>query len=203
MTRMQLKTVGGSLSARLLTLRYGVYAAHVLELRKYLQRLPQTQKHRKISYLVVRELPSIEEYQQLEASLFAIDGMTLLCSVYRDLLALSRRSLRRGSSLLALRNGKGAVESVEADMIFLENRAKEIETLICANPLLGDSTFEYLPDPRLLYPSRGWPLRRIVLEDCLVRLRTLAWCVKELEVVIEDLETYDARWWKREEKRCT
>ena len=199
MTTFKLKTVGGTLSARFLTLRYGVYAAHVLELRKYLQRLPKVQKHKKISYEILRELPSIEEYQQLEAEFLKVDGMTLLCGVYRDLLALSRRSLRRGGSLLTLRSGEDAVGSVEADMVYLENKAKEVETLIQVNPALGDWTFEYRPDPGLLYPSRGWPLRRMVFEDCLGRLRTLAGCVEELEVVIEDLETYDARWWKRRE----
>lgn len=196
---MKLKTVGESLSARYLTQKYDVYAAYILEKHAYLTRLPKTQKGKKVFYEISKALPTLEEYRALEDEFFRLDGLSLLCGVYRDLMALSRRSLRRGGALLSLKSGEDALESVEGDMLFLENRAKEIESIIQENPELENSIFEYRPDPRLLYPTRGWPMRRVVLGDCLVRLNTIRNCVDGVEEIIEDFKTYEVSWWRRKE----
>lgn len=184
-------------SSRYFTTKYGsAYAVYVLEKKKIITRMPTTKKHGKIFFTITGELPDQEYYDRVEEEVFSLTCFDLLVEVYKDLVLLSKRSLREGAAILTVCKGQEGVAVREADMVYLESLAEAVKEHMIAHEDLDKVRTEYHPHPGLLYPTRGWPTRKLILRGCLERVGLVAAHFEGLEELQEDLRAYTEAWWQ-------
>lgn len=184
-------------SSRYFTTKYGsACAVHVLEKKKIIVKQPRGKRHSKLFFTISSPLPDKDLYEKLEAEVFSSTCFELLVEVYRDITLLSKRSLREGASILTLCKGREGVAVRETDMLHLERLAEGVKEYMIAHEDLDTVRTEYRPHPGLLYPTRGWPTRKLILRGCLDRLDLAAAHFGGLEELLGELRTYTEAWWR-------